>query len=130
MMPTLYIAGYILLVIILFVVINLALRRGRNENHKTNVSSNTSDANQRLNKADTPQRMDTSIQTQSENLPSIRDKEKETKAEPLYAEKTKEFQADKAIKDALQEAPNSASATEYVVEPAPGKDVPQKEPDL
>jgi EmrB/QacA subfamily drug resistance transporter len=151
-MPTLYIAGYIILVIVLFVIINLALRRGRNQNNKAeaNVHKEPSEEAIMLNLADKQEKIDTALLTDNKDLPQITEEEEEYKVDSLnLAEREKDVEkknafpvvwttseeTNEAIKETLQEAPNSPSAMEYVAEPAghakeTGSAQSQKGPDL
>ena len=99
-MPTLYIAGYIILVIILFVIINLALRRGRNQNNKAqaNVHKEPSEEAIMLNLAEKQEKIDTALLTDNKDLPQITEEEEEYKVDSFnLAEREKELEKKNAF---------------------------------
>src|ERR1700730_16251817 len=99
-MPTLYIAGYIILVIVLFVIINLALRRGRNQNNKAqaNVHKEPSEEAIMLNLAEKQEKIDTALLTDNKDLPQITEEEEEYKVDSFnLAEREKELEKKNAF---------------------------------
>jgi EmrB/QacA subfamily drug resistance transporter len=129
-MSTKFIAGYILIAIVLFVIINLILRKGRTQDNEA-IEDKTVD---RQNASNPVEARDTHVQTiavEAEEPPvldeekavpvekevSIRPGEKAEDITPLNEDGLEaEEKAGELIAETLQEAPNSASAVEYVNE--------------
>ncbi|MED1204718.1 hypothetical protein, partial [Heyndrickxia acidicola] len=140
-MSTKFIASYILIAIVLLVIINLIIRKGRTQKNEVE-ENNTIDRGNTLQAAEarethidtTPVKAEAASAAVDEEKPAM--VEKGTDRKPVKKDEVEpQEKAGELIAETLQEAPNSASAVEYVNEEigqakestsAPG----QKEPDL